>query len=115
MNLVAHWLVLIMSYERLLLSHRKRNKVVVVPVDKTESDLSYRRKEFMKAFNYANNTSIDVTFQKYDPNWENYVDLSNDRILGAKEKLKAVITPQIVTLCSILNDSVSLSAQQLPY
>ena len=100
MNLVAHWLVLIMSYERLLLCHRERNKVVVVPVDKTD----------------ANSISIDdVTFQKYDPNWEDYVDLSNDRILGANEKLKAVITPQIVTPCSILNDSVSLSAQQLPY
>ena len=103
-----------MSYERLL-RHREGNKVVVVPVDKIVSGLSYLRKEFMKAFNYANNISINVTFQKYDPNWENYVDLSNDRILGAKEKLKAVVTPQIVTPCSILNDSVSLSAQQLPY
>ena len=57
-----------MSYERrVLFCHRERNKVVVVPVDKTESDLSYLRKEFMKAFNYVNNISIDVTFQKYDP------------------------------------------------
>ena len=105
-----------MAYERrVLLCHRERNKVVVVPVDKTESDLSYLRKEFMKAFNYANNISIDVTFQKYDPDREHYVDLSNDCILGAKEKLKAVVTPRTVTPCSILNDSVSLSAQQLPY
>ena len=105
-----------MPYERrILLCHRERNKVVVVPVDKTESDLSYLRKEFMKAFNYANNISIDVTFQKYDPDREYYVDLSDDCILGAKEKLKAVVTPRTVTPCSILNDSVSLSAQQLPY
>ena len=66
----------------------------------------------MKTFNYANNISIDVTFQKYDPDC---VDVGNDCILGAKENLKAVVTPQIVRpLCSILIDSVSLSAQQLP-
>ena len=87
----------------------ERNKVVVT-VDETESDLSYVRKEFTKAFNHANDISIDVTFHKYDPDRDDYVDLSNDCILEAKEKLKVVITPRIVTPCSILNDSVSLSA-----
>ena len=66
----------------------------------------------------VDNISIDATFHKYDPDWNDYVDLSNetnDCILEAKEKLKAVITPRIVTPCSVLNDSVSLSAQWLPY
>ena len=55
----------------------------------------------MRAFNY--NDSTDVTFQRYDPEWEEFVDLELDSVLGIKEKIRAIITPPITTAsCNVL-------------
>ena len=47
--------------KNVLLCHLERNKVVIVPIDKTKSDWSYQRKDFLKALNYVNNIYIDIT------------------------------------------------------
>ena len=58
----------------------------------------------MRAFN-----STDVTFQRYDPEWEGFVDLDLDSILEVKEKIQAIVTPPItIVSCSAL-ECVSFS------
>ena len=61
----------------------------------------------MRAFNY--NDCTDVTFQRYDPEWEEFVDLDLESVLEVKEKIRAIITPPITTAsCSAL-ECVSFS------
>ena len=45
----------------------------------------------------ASNVHVEVVFQKFDPEWQEYVDLEKNTVLDQKEKLKMVITPIIVT------------------
>ena len=41
--------------------------------------------------------SVSIGFQRYDPDWEEYIKLDADTILSDKEKLKVVVTPRIVS------------------
>lgn len=45
----------------------------------------------------ASNVHVEVVFQNFDPEWQEYVDLEKNTVLDQKEKLKMVITPIIVT------------------
>ena len=38
-------------------------------------ELSYLTNEFKKAFAFGDNVNLQVTFQKYDPDWGEYIDL----------------------------------------
>ena len=58
-------------------------------------------------FLYEGNVSIRISFQKFDPKWEEYIDLDESCDLVNKEKLKEVVTPRLVTPTS----SALVSAQ----
>ena len=58
-------------------------------------------------FSYEGNVSIGYSFQKFDPEWEEYIDLDEGCHLVNKEKLKEVVTPRLVTPTS----SALVSAQ----
>ena len=64
---------------RVLLSYLDRNKPVIVPQD-TESDISFLRKQFLRSFNYSKNVRLVVTFQRFDNEWNEYVDLEEDGV-----------------------------------
>ena len=64
--------------------------------------------------------SIDITFQKYDDDWGEYVDLNEDEFVKNKEKLKVVVssvlhtptdatvivevTSMVLQLCCVISD-----------
>ena len=38
-----------------------------------------------------------VTFQRFDPKWNKMVDLDEEAVVNDKDKLKALVTPILVT------------------
>ena len=76
-----------------LLTHLDHNKVVKIPEEKDETDIAYLKSQFRRLFSYENHVVIDLTFQRYDPDWETYIDLDDDEVVENKEKLKVIVTP----------------------
>ena len=54
-----------------------RNKPVVLP-EKTGEDIEFLKRKFLECFNYTHNVRIAVTFQRFDAEWEEYIDLEDD-------------------------------------
>ena len=55
------------------------------------SDVSFLTKEFRKEFSYDGNVNVVVTFQWYDHEWDEMVDLDPDSRINDKDKLTAVV------------------------
>lgn len=77
-----------------LVSFLERNKVIKCPADSEEGDVSFLKREFRKQFSFEKHVAIDVTFQRFDSEWEEYVDL-DDETVSNKEKLKVVVTSKL--------------------
>lgn len=65
-----------------------KEKVVKIPLDKPESDLDCITKACRKDFGI---TESSMTFQRFDPTWDEYVDLEEDSEVHDKDKLKLVV------------------------
>ena len=57
----------------------------------------FLEEEFKRHFKFQSNVNLDISFQRYDPEWEEYVDLEPGSTICHKEKLKAVVTPILVS------------------
>lgn len=87
-----------------LVSYIDRNKVIRIPHGKPSGldDLQFFESEFKTLFFFQKNIRLCVTFQRYDKDWEEYVDLEPTDIIENKDKLGAVVSP-------LLEDSISVS------
>ena len=89
-----------------------------------KSDLEYLREIFLTRFKFESNVVLlDVTFQKFDAEWNEFIDLESGDEACHKDKLKAVVGPnlaqdtpgpsracsQVLTLSLSLTLSFSLS------
>ena len=45
---------------------------------------------------FGSNVNLLVTFQKFDKDWGEYINLEIPAVLSDKDKLKAVVTPLLV-------------------
>ena len=77
-----------------LVSYCERNKKIEIP--DCDNDIHYLTKECEKMFMFNSNVNIQITFQKYDEDWECYVDLDQSYVACNKNKLKLVVTPVLV-------------------
>lgn len=68
-----------------------------IPEHKAESDLMFLDNAFRHLFSYSNNVSIIVSFQRFDSEWNEYIELSEDDMIQHRDKLKAVVIPAIKT------------------
>ena len=50
----------------------------------------------------------EIVFQKYNEEWEEYVDLDRDAVWGVKENLKVVVSPITITLSQTTKPTVIL-------
>ena len=82
-----------MAAKRVLVSYLDRNKIITIPGETGEGDVQYVVKEFKKAFNFEGCVNLVVVLQKFDPDWDAYVDLEGDDTLANKDKVKAVVMP----------------------
>ena len=104
------------SDKTVLLSYLEKNKKITIPASTPKSDLEYLREIFLTSFKFESNVLLDVTFQRFDAEWNEFVDLDNGDEVCHKDKLKAVVTPILAQdtpetsrACSEVNQSLSLS------
>ena len=93
---------------KVLLSYMDRNKPICIP-DHVEESVSFLKQEFMKNFNFSSNVKLNIVLQKFDEEWDAFVDLEDDAVIAHKEKLKVVVTPLLTdaaSLCSAPEDKV---------
>ena len=88
-----------------LVLYLERTKKISIPEHKSEGDVEYLRKEFLKKVYPEKNVepqSAQITFQHFDPEWEEYVDLEDDAVVPNNAKLKAIVTtPRLSRLLTI--------------
>ena len=76
-----------------LVSYLEKNKRMIISPEESESELDYLRREFLVLFKFEANVKLDVTFQKFDSDWNEFVDSEDTDEICDKDKLKAVVTP----------------------
>ena len=85
----------------ILVTYLERNKVLKIPsldanITKV-SDIILLMDDFKKEFKFDCNVRLEITFQKFDSEWGEYVDLDEGSTLEHKDKLNAVVTPMLTT------------------
>ena len=96
------------SSKSVLISYLERNKKVTIPSSKPPSmtDVAYLESVFKPLFSFESNVRLCITFQRYDSDWDEFVDLEVDDSVDDKDKLKAIVSPLLGQQAS----SVSVSA-----
>ena len=78
-----------------LVSYGERNKKISIPEHSSERDIEYLGRVFLKEFFFEKNVHLQITFQRFDPEWDAYVDLEEDAVVQHKNRLKAIVTPRL--------------------
>lgn len=68
-----------------------------IPKEKGVSDVEFLVQEFKKKFSYDSNVQVTITFQRFEDEWGERVELEKDEVVNNKDKLTAVVTPILVT------------------
>jgi hypothetical protein len=99
--------------KKVLVSYLERNKVFTIPDTAREEgvkEVQFLKLEFLKAFNLADDITADVVFQKYDEDWDTYIDLEAGDMLMTKDKLKAIVSHNVILqhtpVCGSVNTSI---------
>lgn len=72
----------------ILVSYLERNKVFKIPqVDEAGEDLVCLKELFKKEFDIRPSLDMKISFQRYDQEWEEFVELEKNCFLFHKEKL----------------------------
>ena len=88
------------SVKLVRVSYLEHNKILEVPprtddAAATESDLEVLEREFRRKFLADQDTDslkLTVTFQKFDHEWDEYIDINSDATINHKDKLKAIVS-----------------------
>lgn len=80
-----------------MLSYVERNKVVKIPDSCDGKELEYLEEQFRKLFSYEGNISINISFHQYNSDWNEFMELDYTEKIDDKDKLKVIVTPQLVT------------------
>ena len=81
------------SDKTVLLSYLERNKKITIPANTPKSDLEYLREIFLTNFKFESNVLLDITIQRFDADFSDFIDLEDGDEVFHKDKLKAVVTP----------------------
>ena len=84
-----------MAKKQILVSYNESNKLIKVSPSQTGTNLEVQilREECMKLFKFYSNVSLDIFFQKYDADWDAWIDIDDNYAFDSKEKLKVVVQP----------------------
>lgn len=86
-----------------LVSYLESHKLIVIPADRREtSDLHYLQRCCLERFNFSvgSNVRIIVTLQKYDSDWDSYIDLDENYVADNRDKLKLIVSPALTDAAS---------------
>ena len=70
-------------------------KKVVISAEEGTNELAFLESVFRKLLNFEQ-VNVAISFQRYDPDFEEFVDLEEDDELRNLEKLNVVVTPVLV-------------------
>ena len=85
--------ILFMAVRTVLVCYLEHKKVIRLPPQSAVQDLTYLSNEFLKAFSFDSNVNLKVTFQRYNEDWGEDVDLDESDEIFDKDKLKVIVTP----------------------
>ena len=77
-----------MATRTVLLISGERRKVVELPAGVADHDYDYLRCVFVRTFSAKN--EANVHFQRYDREWEEWIDLDEDFVAVDRERIKVV-------------------------
>ena len=78
-----------------LVSYNGSNKQIRIPPE--ENEYEYLKTECKKLFKFDDNVSLEIFFQKYNAEWEEMVDISEEEhVISHKDKLKMVVQPTLM-------------------
>ena len=97
-----------MSTKPVLVNYAERNKIFHIPKSIDVPDVVYLEGEFRKEFKFKRNVNLDISFQRFEKDWDDYVEVDKNGSLMNKEKLKAVVTPLLVSDGSLSEVSLYL-------
>lgn len=80
--------------KKVFVSYLERKQVFEVS-STVEDDIAHLTTEVLKGFTFDTNVNLDVTFQKYDEDWDEYLDVSKTYKVKEKDRLKAVVIPSL--------------------
>ena len=86
-----------MAYKTILLKYQENRKKVLVPKEKSATDLAFIGSSFRLLFKFQDQVNLDISFQRFDEAFGELVDLEEDEELKDLEKLNVVVTPLLVT------------------
>ena len=72
------------SVKSILVNHLDRKVIFKIPKEKDVNDIEFLVLEFKKKFSIVRDT---ITFQRFDADWDQNVDLEKDEVLNDKDKL----------------------------
>lgn len=73
-----------------LVTHLERKVVFRIPKKKLISDMTFLVKEFKKKFHC--DATTEITFQRFDVEWDQLIDLEENDVIHDKDKLTVVIS-----------------------
>ena len=59
--------------------------------------MEFLEKHFRREFKFQANVNLDITFQRFDKDWDEYIEVGIGCKLEHKAKLKAVVTPLLTS------------------
>lgn len=88
---------LAMASKTVLLKYHEHRRKVVIPADKEMSDLAFLELSFRQVFNFEKQVNLSISFQRFDSDFDELVDLEDGDEVSHLEKLNVVVTPVLVT------------------
>ena len=73
--------------KKVLVSYLERNKIFEIP-GTVKNEIAYLTSQVLKGFNFTfdTNVNLEVTFQKYDKDWDKYLDVEKDYQVEDKDR-----------------------------
>lgn len=91
-----------MSFSKtVLLTYQESKKKVVIPHDKPGSDLDYLEITFRNLFHFEKQVRLFISFQRFDQDFGELVDLEQSDEINHKDKLNVVVSSTLVTPTSV--------------
>ena len=82
-----------MTLRKVLVSYLELNKLITIPEATEDGDVKYVTKESRRIFDLDGCENVMIAVQKYDKEWEAFVDLEDGDAILNKDKLKLVMIP----------------------
>lgn len=81
----------IVSTMKVLVSYKERNQVFTLEGNDEVNRLEELKRKTSEKFHISNDQEIQV--QKYDAEWDSFIDIENDDAISDRDRLKLVTLP----------------------